>query len=633
MEFWRFIRSRVFVVIHDLLGVPVAILLANLLTNGLRVTPLADHLPALLLAALSIPAHAAAFFWFGSHRGIWRYSSLPDVFRLGQAILVGAVLTAALNGVAGILTGPQVAVLLLYPILLMAGLSASRLSYRVLSDRVHQHESQNLGQALVVGAGRAGDLLVRDMIRTGAFKPMGFVDDEIGKHGHEVQGVRVLGRLSELPRLLETMDIDVVLIAMPSAPRETMDRVVHMCLAAGVECRTLPSMIELAGGEVEVSRLRPVTVEDLLGRDPVALDQASLAQFIKGKRVLVTGGGGSIGSELCRQVANQGAAQLLVFEQGEFNLYQIEQELHARFPALNLECRLGDVRDANYVARVFERFRPQVVFHAAAYKHVPLVEHNVLEGVHNNIMGTRVVADAAIRAGVERFVLVSTDKTVNPTNVMGTTKRVAEMYCQGLASTSQTQFITTRFGNVLASAGSVVPLFEKQIKAGGPVTVTHPEVTRYFMTIPEAVGLILQAGAMGKGGDIFVLDMGEPVKIRHLAEKMIQLSGLVPEKDIKIVYSGLRPGEKLFEELFYDKEQLVGTGHPKLLLASCAVPSLATMEREFEALGTALRAGDRDGVLTCLRALVPEYQPSAPAVAASELEAVPAHAPALRVVK
>lgn len=633
MQFWRFVRSRAFVFLHDLLGVPTAIIAAWLLLNDFRMLPLTVLLDPMRLAVVAVPAHAAAFIWFGCYRGIWRYASLPDVLRLVQAILLGWAMTLVLQMLWPAVGGHAAALLILYPVLLMAGLSASRLSYRMLSDRVHLAATTKSGRALVVGAGRAGDLLVRDMIRTGAFKPIGFVDDEPAKHGHEVQGVRVIGRVAELPQLLGSLDVDVVLIAMPSAPRATMDSVVQMCLAASIECRTLPSMIELAGGAVEVSRLRPVTVEDLLGRDPVSLDDTAIAQFIRGKRVLVTGGGGSIGSELCRQVAQQGAAQLLVFERGEFNLYQIEQELRADHPRLGLECRLGDVRDAEYVGRVFERFRPQVVFHAAAYKHVPLVEDNPLEGVHNNVIGTRVVADAAVRAGVERFVLVSTDKTVNPTNVMGTTKRVAEIYCQGLASAGQTSFITTRFGNVLASAGSVVPLFERQIKAGGPVTVTHPDVTRYFMTIPEAVGLILQAGAMGRGGDIFVLDMGEPVKIRHLAEKMIQLSGLVPDRDIKIVYSGLRPGEKLFEELFYDREQLVGTRHPKLLLASCAVPSLAAMESGFQRLIAGLKAGDREAVLEGLRILVPEYQPSTPSVAASELEPVPAHAPALRVVK
>ena len=421
---------------------------------------------------------------------------------------------------------------------------------------------------------------------------MALVDDDIGKQGHEVQGVRVRGRLDDIAQAGARLDMRIVLIAMPSASRKTMDQVVQVCNEVQVPCRTLPSLSELADGRVEVSRLRPVTVEDLLGRDPVVLDSHAISDFLRGKRVLVTGGGGSIGAELCRQISRHEPALLVVMDNSEYNLYRIDQELAAIAPSLVFTSALGNVQDAAAVENLFAQVKPEIIFHAAAYKHVPIVEENVAEGIRNNIFGTRVVADAALRHGADKFVLISTDKTVNPTNVMGTTKRVAELYCQALNRDESTHFVTTRFGNVLASNGSVVPLFERQIAAGGPVTVTDPDITRYFMTIHEAASLILQAGAIGRGGEIFVLDMGEPVRIRDLAEKLIQLSGLRPYQDIQIVYTGLRPGEKMHEELFYTREELQGTTHPKLLLASSIPAALAGMQADLGMLYEAVAKGD-----------------------------------------
>jgi FlaA1/EpsC-like NDP-sugar epimerase len=350
-------------------------------------------------------------------------------------------------------------------------------------------------------------------------------------------------------------------------------------------------------------------VEDLLGRDPVVLDNEAISGFLRGKRVLVTGGGGSIGAELCRQISRLDPSLLVIMDNSEYNLYQIDQELSISAPALVFTSALGNIQDAGAVESLFAQVKPEVIFHAAAYKHVPIVEDNVAEGIRNNIFGTRVVADAALRYGVERFVLISTDKTVNPTNVMGTTKRVAELYCQALSRDEGTHFITTRFGNVLASCGSVVPLFERQIAAGGPVTVTDPDITRYFMTIKEAASLILQAGAIGRGGEIFVLDMGEPVRIRDLAEKLIQLSGLRPYQDIQIVYTGLRPGEKMHEELFYTREELQGTTHPKLLLASSVPAALEAMKADIDLLDKAIETADVDRARALLRSLVPEFTP------------------------
>ncbi len=349
------------------------------------------------------------------------------------------------------------------------------------------------------------------------------------------------------------------------------------------------------------------SIDDLLARDVIELDTNAIADYIQGKCILITGAGGSIGSELCRQLAEQKPKKLLIFEHSEFNLYQIKQELRTYHPGLVWKGILGDVKDVEHINWLFKTFKPQVVFHAAAYKHVPILESNPVQGVMNNVFGTKVVADASVRYKAECFVLVSTDKAVHPANVMGTTKRIAELYCQNLAARSDTRFITTRFGNVLDSAGSVVPLFRKQIHEGGPVTVTHPEITRYFMTIPESVRLILQAGAMGEGGEIFVLDMGKPILIRELAEQMIRLSGRVPGRDIKIVYTGLRPGEKLHEQLFHEKEGLKGTDHPKLMLAESRQVDWHTLLQELDELFASALERDIKALFQHLKNIVPEY--------------------------
>lgn len=627
MEKWLILRNRWLILLHDIGWVPAAVLLAYWLRFNLESIPSTLLGSAILVIAVAVPVHAFTFWFFGCYRGIWRFASIPDLFRLVKAVLLGTLIAVAGLFLYNRLVGIPRSVLVLYPMLLLFGISASRLFYRILKDHTLRLESHQRDRALIVGAGRAGDLLVRDLIRSGTFSPVGFVDDDRAKQGHELQGVRVLGKLTELPSLLGKLNIDVVVIAMPSASRQSMDRIVKACAEAGVKCRTLPSLAELADGRVEVSRLRPVTVEDILGREPVVLDEVAISSFLKGKRVMVTGGGGSIGSELCRQVLKHEPGRLIIVDSSEYNLYQIENELQGDH-AGKLKPLLGDVKSTSRMSDVFERYQPQVVFHAAAYKHVPLVEHNPVEGVCNNVLGTKVVADLSVKYEVETFVLISTDKTVNPTNVMGASKRLAELYCQTINNDTGTHFVTTRFGNVLASAGSVVPLFEKQIQAGGPVTVTHKEITRYFMTIPEAASLILQAGAMGKGGEIYVLDMGEPVRIRDLAEKMIQLSGLQPGRDIQITYTGLRPGEKMYEELFYGKEELLGTSHPKLMLANCYPVAMDWLVQELRLLENALNQRDAGAVVDRLKVMIPEFAPTYDARAEMERST-----PNLRVVK
>jgi FlaA1/EpsC-like NDP-sugar epimerase len=440
------------------------------------------------------------------------------------------------------------------------------------------------------------------------------VDDDPRKRGSEIHGVRVRGRSENIPRLVDRFGIDVILLAIPTATDRQMQRLVEICEGTGRPFLTLASVQDLLAEqtvEEPAGHLREVSIEDLLGRAPIRLDRQAVQAHLEGARVLVTGGGGSIGSELCKQIARFAVAELVVFERCEFNLYKIEQDLRRQFPDLRFSGLLGDVTDREDVERVLREFRPKAVFHAAAYKHVPLLQHQARQAVRNNVLGTQMVAEAALTAGVEEFVLISTDKAVRPGNVMGATKRAAEMLVQSLNGQGGTRFITVRFGNVLDSAGSVVPLFREQIRAGGPVTVTHPDVTRYFMTIPEACQLIMQAAAVGRGGEIFVLDMGEPVRIAYLAEQMIRLSGKRPGEDIRIEYIGLRPGEKLTEELFLEHERPAPTAHPKLQLANSLPMDHRVVRKSVADLAEACRQFDETAVIRRLAALVPEFDGAA----------------------
>jgi FlaA1/EpsC-like NDP-sugar epimerase len=490
-------------------------------------------------------------------------------------------------------------------VLLIAGLAIPRLFYRWLKDRRFALADGEGKRALIVGAGRAGELLVRDLLKGGQYIPVAFLDDDRKKHGLDIHGVRVIAGTDSLIEQVQQLNIEIVLLAMPSASAEVMRRLVEKSTSLEIPCRTLPSLSELADGKVEIGALRELRIEDLLGRDEISLDDAPVEQLLNGKTIMVTGAGGSIGSELCRQIVRHHPERLIMIDHGEFNLYQIEGEMSQQDMA-PVVALLGDIRDESRMRWVFQTYHPDVVFNAAAYKHVPLVEDNPAEGIKTNVLGTCKLADLAVEHGCGKFVQVSTDKAVNPANVMGATKRAAEIYCQNLnMRTDSTAFITTRFGNVLGSAGSVVPLFEKQIRKGGPVTVTHPDITRYFMTIPEAVRLILQAGSMGSGGEIFVLDMGEPIRIVDLAEQMIRLSGMEPGRDIRIEFTGLRPGEKLYEELFHQSEALMGTKHPKIMLSS----SREVDWNEMQSLLAKLRSACVDREVDTLRALLKEMVP------------------------
>lgn len=599
---------------HDVLCIPISILLAYWLRFNLGDVPPHYLTGARSMLLVAIPVQAILFWVFGFYRGYWRFASIPDLVRIIKSVAIGAVFCALIVVFFLQVVPVPRTVVVLYPILLVLSLSSSRILYRYLKDHHFNLARKNGKKALIVGAGRAGDSLARDLLNSELFQPMGFLDDDVRAQGREIRGVRVLGTCRDLESIIKQLEVQTVLLAIPSAARGFVVGMISECARLGVKCKTLPSLLELTGQKIQSKHLRDITVDDLLGRDPVKLDDKAIDDYLAGKSILVTGGGGSIGSELCRQIAKSKPKCLIIFDHSEFNLYAIELELLGKFPDLILVAVLGDVKVESRVTWVFKEFKPEVVFHAAAYKHVPMVEKNPVEGVCNNVVGTRLVADAADRFGVRRFVLVSTDKAVNPANVMGATKRVAEVYCQNLAQRSKTKFITTRFGNVLGSAGSVVPLFEQQIKAGGPITVTHKEITRYFMTIPESVGLILQAGAMGKGGEIFVLEMGEPVLIRDLAEQMIRLSGLRVGEDIQIHYTGLRPGEKLYEEVFHLGEGVVGTEHPKLQLAQARLVDWEWLVGELNALEGVAYDRNLPQIMGYLKMIVPEYTPGSSSV-------------------
>ena len=602
-----FVHPRIAVVAHDLVMVWLAwVGVTWLRFNMLPVVPDMPLFPPELLIVL--PAQGAILWWTGLYRGLWRFASLPDLMNIARGGLFGSLAIALGLFLLNRLEGVPRSVLLLYPIALTVLLGAPRLLYRHWKDsRTDVIRLKPRQRVLVLGAGRAGEALVRDLRREGLYNPVGFLDDNRSLRGAKVHGVPVLGTTEDLERVAREVAAEMLLIAMPSASNAQMQRVVEQCEATGLSFRTVPRLQDVVEGRLGFNQLKEVAIEDLLGRDPVSLDWTAIRTGLSGKRVLVTGGGGSIGGELCRQVARLGADALVILELSEYNLYRIEQELRREFPELILVALLGDASDAATVERVLETQRPQVVFHAAAFKHVPLLESQAREAFRNNVLGTQTLLLACDRRQVECFVLISTDKAVNPANVMGATKRAAELFCQNFAPMTNTRVITVRFGNVLDSAGSVVPLFRDQIRGGGPVTVTHPEISRYFMTIPEACQLILQAAVLGRGGEIFALDMGEPVKIAYLAEQMIRLAGKVPGRDVELVYTGLRPGEKLFEELFHEHENYQSTAHRKIFLASPRTVPWQELNTVLKRAAQASLRYDEAEIVRCLKQLVPEF--------------------------
>lgn len=516
-----------------------------------------------------IPIHALMFRIFGLYLGMWVFASLPDLVRIAKAILVSALLV--MIGAVMIQPEPVIprSVLIVAPLLLFLIMGGARALYRATKEFRRYGGLVGKGKPVIVlGAGTAGANLVRELSRSAEWRLVGLLDDDATKWGRQIYGYKVLGAINELQDWATELRAEHVIIAMPSAPVDMHRRVATLCVRAGVRAMVLPALTPLTQGQAFLSRVRHIDLEDLLGRDAITIDTPHVEALLKGRVVMVTGAGGSIGSELCRQILHFSPAQLVLFELSEFAMYRLSEELRDRFPDLSVVAMIGDAKDSLLLDQVMARYSPHIVFHAAAYKHVPLMEDlNAWQAVRNNVLGTYRVARAAMRNDVKHFVLISTDKAVNPTNVMGASKRLAEMVCQALQQTSErTQFETVRFGNVLGSAGSVIPKFQEQISKGGPVTVTHPEITRFFMTIPEASQLVLQASSMGQGGEIFILDMGQPVRIVDLARDLIRLYGFSDEH-IKIVFTGLRPGEKLYEELLACDETTRRTHHAKLRIA------------------------------------------------------------------
>ncbi|QOJ22857.1 MAG: polysaccharide biosynthesis protein [Gammaproteobacteria bacterium] len=566
---------------HDFVAIAAAWWLAYFLRFNFEI-PAASVQLLLEILPWVVLIQGGFFLWLGLYRGLWRYASLPDLKRIFVAVLSGTATLVSILWLFDLLAKIPGAVILLVPLLLMLIMGGSRMIYRAWKERrLYGLESNEAKLVLIIGAGSTAVNLVKALTGSREWHVVGMLDDDSRKLGTRLQGIRVLGRIDELPHWIQKLNVEHVIIATPSVSHRIHRQALEMCSEIGVKAMTVPSYADLISGKATVTNIREIQLDDLLGRAPVVLDDDGLHGLLTGKVILVTGAGGSIGSELCRQLAAFEPDRIVFLELNEFALYSIQEEFLPRFPAMNMSFVIGDIKDRARMTQLFAQFRPAVVFHAAAYKHVPLMEEeNACQALLNNVLGTYVLAQVAINFAVEKFVLISTDKAVNPVSVMGASKRLAEMVCQALQQTNAanttrsdqtgrshpTCFVMVRFGNVLGSTGSVIPKFREQIAKGGPITITHPDMTRYFMSIPEAAQLVLQAALMGGtngGGEIFVLDMGDPVRIVDLANDLIHLSGL-GEDDIRIVFSGLRPGEKLHEELLSTSENTLPTPHQKL---------------------------------------------------------------------
>ena len=601
-----YIRAGVF--LHDILMIPAAWYLAYWLRFNLGTIPENSLQVATLMLPVVVLCQSFSYFVFGLYRGIWRFASLYDFIRIGKSVYVGALIaTLVIFAITGMQHVPR-SVIPLYMILLFVFLGGNRALYRSFKDQRMRVSGGK--RVLIIGAGESAQMLARDMLQhaQGEYHPVGMIDDDPDKFNREIHGIKVLGGFEDIPDVTEKQSVDLIVIAIPSLSSARMQSLVSICEGAGTEFKTVPRLEDLISGQVTVSSIQEVSIEDLLGREKIELDRALMQAGLSGKVIMVTGGGGSIGTELCRQVAGFAPDALIIFERSEFSLYRIQTELERRYPQLNLVSVLGDVCDRQVVENVAQHYRPDMIFHAAAYKHVPILQAHPAEAVKNNITGTRIAAEAASQFNCDRFVFISTDKAVNPTSILGATKRTGEIYCEGMNTVSSTRFITVRFGNVLGSDGSVVPLFREQIRAGGPLTVTHPDMTRYFMTIREACQLILQASVVEEEGGIYVLDMGDPVRIDYLAEQMIRLSGKAPGKDIEIQYVGLRPGEKLYEELFYDDESKERTGNDKVFRARHVPADWRKVKQMIARLEQSLVTVEDHEIKRLLAELVPQYK-------------------------
>ncbi|MEN6383710.1 MAG: nucleoside-diphosphate sugar epimerase/dehydratase [Phycisphaerales bacterium] len=613
-------RKQIIMLVH--VGVfAISLMMAFLLGNNMQFNSewfFGQYFPKALL--LFIIIKIPVFWLFKQYQGWWRYVGISDLLSIVKASLVSTlVIVIVWVGIASLepvrqlvneLFGFSQAIFIsdmFATIVLMGGI---RMAVRLYHEEFHTEQAGKLKRFLIIGGGNAGESLLRELHRMPIeqYDIIGFIDDDPAKRGVNIHGIPVLGNVDDLLRVCKEHNIEEIAIAMPSASAKQLRKVVQICEGAKVRFRTVPSVADIASGRFRVSQIRDVEINDLLGREAVQLDLETIGKYLDGKVILVTGAGGSIGSEMCRQVCHFNPQHLLLVEQAENSLFFIERELRKDFPTVSMQPIICDITDKKRVEQIFEQYSPQIVIHAAAHKHVPMMELNPGEAIKNNIIGTRTMADASDRFGAESFVMISTDKAVNPTSIMGSSKRISELYIQDLDRTSETSFVTVRFGNVLGSNGSVIPIFKAQIAAGGPVTVTHPEMRRYFMTIPEASQLVLQAATMGNGGEIFVLDMGESVKIVDLAKELITLSGFRPGEDIEIVFSGTRPGEKLFEELSIQGEDMVITRHPKISIWQKNQPMTREQLRtKIEQLIGIADLQNHKQIVSYIKEIVPEY--------------------------
>ncbi|HZJ56788.1 MAG TPA: nucleoside-diphosphate sugar epimerase/dehydratase [Clostridia bacterium] len=602
-------RKKLGFIILDLFCVNISLVLAFLIQNeGMIPQRYKAYLWVMMLIASVIAI--GSFHLFQLYNSLWKYASLGEMFMIGFACLLacgGTYLSFRF-----LKFRVPFGVYMLYGFMIVGLTGLNRLLYRAVKRHkaiINRLFLKGYRRIMIVGAGEAGAMVIRELQSHPemGMKPIVAVDDNSSKHNSRIKGVRILGGREAIPTLARDMKVDEIMITIPSATKGELKDIIEICKGTKCKLRTLPNVLELIDGKVSVHNIRDIKIEDLLGREPVKVDLNEISEYLHDEVVLVTGGGGSIGSELCRQIAKQDPKKLLILDIYENGVYDLQQELGRRYPNLDQRVIIASVRERARMEAIFEEYRPGVVFHAAAHKHVPLMEDNPAEAVKNNVFGTLNTAECADKYGARRFVLISTDKAVNPTNIMGATKRIAEMIIQALNKNSKTEFVAVRFGNVLGSNGSVIPLFEKQIAEGGPVTVTHPEINRFFMIIPEAVQLVIQAGAMAEGGEIFILDMGQPVKIADLAEDLIKLSGLEPGIDIDIEYTGLRPGEKLYEELLLEEEGLMATRHEKIFIGKPSFFDLQELKLELETLKFTV-SGNGENIFKFVQHLVPNYR-------------------------
>lgn len=553
-----------------------------------------------------------SFIFFGLYKGLWQYASVKELLRIFKAVAIGSFLTV--GGMVFVLNlrGFPRSVYIIHPLLLFLFVGASRFGGRIfkhISPSSLLLNISDLKQVILVGAGDAGEMIVRESLRhpENGYRVVGFVDDDPEKVNKDIHGVKILGLIEILPEIVKRKSVDEIVITIPSASRGQIRRIIDVCNETRVPFKITPSLSDVIGGRVTFNQVRKVEVKDILSREAVKLDLEGISHYVSGKRILITGAGGSIGSELCRQLTRFNPELLILFGRGEFSLYNIERELREKYPSLAVRPVIANIRDESRTRAVLNYYKPHVIFHVAAHKHVPLMEANPCEAIKNNVVGSKILMEAAEDYDVKRFVLISTDKAVNPVNFMGVSKRIAELLLQSMAKRNRCKFSAVRFGNVLESRGSVVPLFKQQITKGGPITITHPEVTRYFMTVSEAAQLVIQAGAMGEGGEIFVLNMGDPVKIIDLARDLIRLSGFEPEIDIKIKTSGLRPGERMHEKLVAEGEKVQATQHEKILIIKpneVEVRKLSEVVKELEKLAV---EEDIQGLVRKIRQIVPEF--------------------------